>query len=275
MGHAANGQCTLLSAHRSNGGQVAADMNTQADLIAALIDLHRGLDRQGPGAADFSRSILGLVPPLPPRPRIADLGCGSGAGALLLAEHFRSEVRAVDLSAVFIDELKARAIRAGLGHLIIPIRADMAALDWPPASIDLLWSEGAAYNLGFERALRLWRPLLSSGGVAVISEMSWFADDAPEPARAFWRTAYPTMGDERLNAAMARGAGYRTLTTRRLPSDAWWRNYYGPLRERMRRVDVTPAMQAVIRETEEEMALFARFSDCYGYTFYVLQPADV
>lgn len=248
-------------------------MTTQADFIAALIDLHRGLDRQGPGDADFSRSILGRVPPLPPRPRIADLGCGSGAGALLLAEHFRSEVRAVDQSTVFIDELKARAIPAGLGHLIIPIRADMAALDWRPASLDLLWSEGSAYNLGFESALRLWRPLLSSGGVAVISEMSWFSDDVAEPARAFWRAAYPTMGNERQNVALARGAGYRVLATRRLPSDAWWRNYYGPLRERMRRIDVTAVMQAVIRETEEEMALFARFSDCYGYTFYVLQPA--
>jgi len=60
-------------------------MDHQAEYITALINLHRGLDRQGPGDADFSRHILSLLSALPPKPRIADLGCGSGAGALLLA----------------------------------------------------------------------------------------------------------------------------------------------------------------------------------------------
>ena len=92
----------MVSAHRSECRPPAPDTNAQADLIAALIDLHRGVDRQGPGDADFSRSILGLVPPLPPRPRIADLECGSGTGALLLAEHFRSAVRAAGANRTVI-----------------------------------------------------------------------------------------------------------------------------------------------------------------------------
>ncbi|MEL6765442.1 MAG: class I SAM-dependent methyltransferase, partial [Cyanobacteria bacterium J06607_6] len=35
----------------------------------------------------------------------------------------------------------------------------------------------------------------------------------------------------------------------------------------------TPMTRTVICETEEEMRLFEQFSDCYGYTFYVLQAA--
>jgi hypothetical protein len=31
-----------------------------------------------------------------------------------------------------------------------------------------------------------------------------------------------------------------------------------------------PALQGVIQETTEEMALFEQFSDQYGYVFYVL-----
>ena len=249
------------------------DADAHTDYISALIDVHRGLDRQGPGDADFSRQILSGLTPLPPKPRIADLGCGSGVASLLLAQHYQSTVKAVDFSAAFIDELKVRAQQAGLEHLIIPICGDMAELDWPAGSIDLLWSEGAAYNLGFAPALKTWRPLLANTGIAVISEMSWFTDDPPAPARAYWQDAYPTMGTEAENRDRAREAGFAVLATHRLPSQAWWRNYYGPLRQRMTQVELTPTMQSVIRETEEEMRMFEQFSDAYGYTFYVLQIA--
>ena len=246
-------------------------MDNQADRITAPIDLHRGLDRQGPGDADESRKILCNLSSLPPKPRIADLGCGNGAGALLLAKHYQCTVRAVDASSVFIEELTVRAKQAGLESLIIPIHGDMGKLDWPVASVDLLWSEGAAYNLGFEQALRLWRPLLANNGIVVVSELSWFTDKVPEPAIAYWQKVYPMMGTEAENISRANRAGFSVLSTHRLPSSAWWMNYYNPLRDRMKQIEITPAIQSVIRETEEEMAVFEKFSNFYGYTFYVLR----
>jgi SAM-dependent methyltransferase len=242
----------------------------QVGYVAALVELHRGLPRQGPGSDHFTRQLLKRLPALPAKPRIADLGCGSGAAALLLARHYGSPLRAVDASAEFITELRAHASRARLDHLIEPICADMAALDWPPGSVDLLWSEGAAYNLGFGEALRAWRPLLAAGGVAVVSELSWFAKTAPGPARDFWAAAYPGMASEQKNIERAGEAGFRILFTERLPSNAWWQNYYGPLRQRMRQVKAAGVMQEVLQETEQEMALFEKYSECYGYTFYVM-----
>jgi len=244
---------------------------TQIEYVVALTDLHRGLDRKGPGDSDFSHSILRNLSSLPLKPQIADLGCGSGASALLLAQHYQSAVMAVDSSSVFIDELKARAKQLGLEHLIIPIHGDMSKLDWSAGSVDLLWSEGAAYNLGFELALKIWRPLLVTNGIAVISEMSWFTDNAPEPVIAYWQNAYPMMGVEAENIDRANRSGFSVLSTYRLPSQVWWVNYYEPLRERMQQIEITSITQSVIHETEEEMRLFEQFSDFYGYTFYVLQ----
>lgn len=246
-------------------------MDTPADPFAALIELHRGLARQGPGDADFTRALLDSLPELPAKPRIADLGCGSGDASLLLATRFQgATVRAVDLSDVFLGALRARADAAGLSDRIEPIRCDMAALPWTPGAIDLLWSEGAAYTLGFEHALRLWRPLLAEGGYAVVSEISWFTGHPASAALEYWRSAYPGMADEAENRARAQRAGYRVLNTRRLPSGAWWDNYYGPLRRRIAELHDIPALQAVIQETRDEMDLFERFSDDYGYTFYLL-----
>jgi SAM-dependent methyltransferase len=245
-----------------------------ADTTAVLVELHRGLERQGPGDAAFTRNLLRDLPALPPAPRIADLGCGSGAAALALARHFGTTVLAVDTAPEFLGELAERAQRAGLADLIQPIHADMAALDWPAGSLDLLWSEGAAYNLGFECALRVWRPLLTVGGLAVISEMSWFTTARPQPAVEFWADAYPAMGGEAENVERAVRNGFEVLRTQRLPTEFWWRNYYEPLRTRMRQVDATPAMAGVLEETETEITLFERFSDAYGYTFYLMQATN-
>jgi hypothetical protein len=102
--------------------------------------------------------------------------------------------------------------------------------------------------------------------------MSWFTDQPPTPAQAFWQVAYPTMATESGNVRRAGAAGFHVVSTGRLPSVAWWKNYYDPLRERMKCIERTPVIDAVLHETEEEMALFECFSDAYGYTFYLMQP---
>jgi SAM-dependent methyltransferase len=249
------------------------DAGAEAAYLADLIELHRGLPRQGPGDADFSRRLLLTLPQWPQRPRIADLGCGSGAGALLLAEFYGTEVLAVDTAAVLLEELARLARERRLQQLVRPVLADMRALPFGNGSLDLLWSEGAAYNLGFETALTRWRPLLADDGVAVVSEMSWFTEDAPAAPREFWSASYPTMAGEAENRRRAQRAGFAVLGTERLPDAAWWKNYYGPLRERIEHLPAALRGRAAVAETEQEMRLFEQFSRHYGYTFYILQAA--
>jgi cyclopropane fatty-acyl-phospholipid synthase-like methyltransferase len=247
------------------------DINDQAEYITALIDLHYGLEHKGPGDRDFSLGIINALPPLPPKPQIADLGCGSGVSALLLAQHYHSNVMAVDSSSVFITELSQWVDQLDLQDLVTPICEDMSKLNWSPGSIDLLWSEGAAYNLGFEQALNIWRPLLSKDGVAVLSELSWFSGDVPKSALDYWQSAYPGIGSEQENIDRAERSGFQVISTQRLPSQIWWTNYYQPLSQRIKEVEMTPVMESVVAEIEEEMALFRQFSDFYGYSFYILR----
>ena len=241
--------------------------------LAALLELHAGLPRQGPGDAAFTRRMLQRLPPLPEKPRVADLGCGSGAAALVLAEQLKVPVTAVDLAASFLAELNGKAAERGVGQLIRTIEADMGALDWPAESLDLLWSEGAAYQLTFAGALKTWRPLLPVGGLAVISELTLFVDPLPGEVREFWAAGYPSAGSEAENARRAESAGYEVLGIERLPQSAWWENYYGPLERRIEelRPAASPVMLSIISETETEIDLFRRYGETYGYSFYLLR----
>ena len=248
-------------------------MSLANEEIQALIELHKGLPRQGPGDDLFTQNLLRLLPLLPPQPRILDLGCGSGAGTLALAKHFASCVTAVDFSRPFLDELECAARDKNLSPFVKTIEADMGALDFPAGSFDLLWSEGAAYNLTFAGALKAWRPLLEVGGLAVISEMSWFSNNAPTEAKTFWQAAYPAMADEATNVKHAQANGFAVVEMERLPAQAWWDNYYNPLLARMEtlRPTATPVMDATLRATAQEIDLFRTYSDAYGYSFYILR----
>lgn len=232
-----------------------------------------GLERQGPGDEALARSILRRLPGLPANPVIADLGCGTGSGSLVLADELDAVVRCVDVNGSFLATLQHWAEAAGLSPLIRTVEADMASRNWLDVPLDLLWSEGAAYALTFEAALRAWRPMLAPSGLAVISEMSWFEEEHPVEAERFWRDAYPAMASEADNRAAAAAEGYRVLATHRLSNEAWWRSYYDPLSEKLDELSGrgSEALRAVIAETRQEIELFRRHGDAYGYAFYVLQ----
>lgn len=78
----------------------------------------------------------------------------------------------------------------------------------PFREIDLLWCEGAAYNIGFSYALKTWHPALSSRGFAVVSELSWLRDTVSAEVRQFFRTNYPDMRSADENRSIAHDAGY-------------------------------------------------------------------
>jgi hypothetical protein len=69
----------------------------------------------------------------------------------------------------------------------------MSALDLPPESFDLGWSEGALYNLGLETALPMCAVLLRSGGYLAFAEAVWRTTYSPPEVREAFADC-PTMG---------------------------------------------------------------------------------
>ena len=239
----------------------------------ALFRLFEGLPRQGPGSDDCTREALRRLPELPASPRVLDLGCGSGRSALVLADALRAKVIAVDNHQPFLDQLRTAARERGLEELIEARCADMAAPGVPAGSVDLLWSEGAIYFLGFEAGLRLWRPLLTPRGCLAASECSWLRADPPAEAAAFFREGYPGMAGIQENIERTRAAGFDVIDHFTLPPEAWWDEYYTPLEQRMARLSpaADPELAAVIDETRREIELYRRYGDSYGYVFYLLR----
>lgn len=243
--------------------------------LQALFTLFSGLPRQGPGSDCSTLEALRRLPPLPPKATVLDLGCGSGRQTLVLARTLRTRVVGIDIHQPYLDELERAAASAGLSGCIQTRCLSMDALDYPPGSIDLIWSEGAIFVLGMPRALRLWRPLLRVGGCLAFTDVTWLDAQPPEEAAAFFREEYPGIATLEQNRRRVESEGYEVLDAFPLPAEDWWTEYYSPLRERIAKLrpelPAQPELAAVVAATEREIHLFSRFSSSYGYVFYLLR----
>ena len=183
---------------------------------------------------------------------------------------------ALDNHRPYLQELARQSAAAGLAGRIHPVRGTMAALGFAAGAFDLVWSEGAIYILGFEAGLRQWRRYLKEDGCLVVSEITWLKDSVPGDLRSFWDAAYPAMRTAAENVRIIADCGYHCVGLYVLPEAAWWKDYYRPLERRIRSLrrkyqDDREALEA-LRTEQEEIDLFRRHSDCYGYVFYAMKP---
>src|SRR5262249_51190073 len=173
------------------------------------------------------------------------------------------------------NDLARRAGEAGLGHPVQAHCMDMKDIPQAFPRIDLLWSEGAAYHIGFPNALATWATALRPGAFAGVRGASWLEEDAPEAARDFFRSGYPDMRAVQDNVAAAAGAGFKVLATHTLPRQAWVDDYYDVLGPRAKALldHPAPAIRDFAAETVREIEVFKASEGSYGYVFFALQRA--
>lgn len=238
-----------------------------------LIELHKNNPRQGPGgevqtlkALDFieTRNQASL--------KIADLGCGTGGQTLILAHHTGGQITAVDLFDPFLFELEKRAKQQGLEKKITTLNASMEKLPFQREEFDIIWSEGAIYNIGFETGIKNWKDFIKSGGFLVISEITWITRHRPKEIENFWKLEYPEIDTAGRKIQILEDHGYTLSGYFYLPQESWWENYYLPLQASfpsfLARHNSREA-EKIIKEHQAEMELYEKYKQYYSYGFYI------
>ena len=257
-------------------------MNDTARLFEIFLDIQRGLPRQGPGCAEATREALALCGALPEELSALDVGCGPGLQTMTLAEALGDAlgrpIAALDKYGEYLTQLKASCAARGLDRLVAPLQGDMEALPFAEESFDLIWSEGAAYIMGFAEAFAAWRPLLRAGGCVAATELTWLVAEPPEEAAQFFVEEYPAMADVETNLARLQAAGFEVLGHFTLPDAAWWTDYYTPLEAKLPALRARYAEDAMARDfvatSAREIEMRRRYPDSYGYVFFVGRKTD-
>jgi SAM-dependent methyltransferase len=236
-----------------------------------FFEVYEALPRQGPGNRACAARALSLCRALPSSPAVLDLGCGTGGQTLQVAALTGGSIFAIDRHAPFIERLRARAAESGLAARVLPVIADMAEPGLSPDSFDLIWSEGALYNIGIEKALGICHGLLRPGGHLAFTDAVWRRDDPPPEVREIFDSDYPTMGRVSDILATIDRCGFSLVGHFTLPDEAWWDDFYTPMLLRIGELRARYAGDgealAVLDQLAQEPEMHRRYSDYYAYEF--------
>ncbi len=238
-----------------------------------ICDYFAGMERQGPGSPDVTLRALSFVDNLTGESRIADLGCGTGGQTMVLAGHAPGQITGIDLFADFINIFNTSSRKLNLQDRVSGVVGSMDKLPFRDEELDLIWSEGAIYNIGFERGLNEWRRFLKKGGFIAVSEASWFTEERPAEIDEFWKAAYPEIDTISNKVGQMQKAGYIPVAAFILPESCWTENFYVPQvplqQEFLRKHAGNKMAEDLVENQRHEAELYYKYKDFYGYAFYI------
>lgn len=246
--------------------------------LSLICEYFSDLERQGPGSPEMTIKALSFIGNLNKNSKIIDIGCGTGGQTMVLGQNTMGNVTGMDIFPDFIDIFNNNAHKLGLNDRVNGIVGSMDDLPFQKEEFDLIWSEGAIYNIGFERGLKEWSKYLKKGGYVAVTDATWFTNNRPFEIEDFWVSAYPgitTMSD---NIAIMQKSGYTPVAAFRLHENCWIENYYSPqiqVQEKfLQKHEGNKLVEEFISCERHEAKMYNKYKDYYGYVFYIGKKID-
>jgi ubiquinone/menaquinone biosynthesis C-methylase UbiE len=243
------------------------------EIFDLIVEIHVGLDRQGPGSPEMTIKALSFLDNLNEISQVADLACGTGGQTMVLAKNITGNIIGVDFCPDFINIFNDNAKKLNLQKRINGIVGTMENLPFQKDQFDLIWSEGAIDNIGFEKGLKYWNGFLKKNGYVAVTCPSWFTNERPAEIEKFWSDAGCKLDTIGHNILIMQEAGYVPVTSFTLPEKCWTDNYFAPreaaLKALFDKYIGNKTVEAFIENNKYEVELYSKYKHYYGYVFYI------
>ena len=238
-------------------------------------ELFEALPRGGPGDNKSTRKAFNTIPKPPKQPLILDIGCGPGVQTIELAKLSKGRIIALDNHQPFLDKLIRNAKEEELLDHIVPTNISMLEMDFEENTFDIIWSEGALYFLGFQNGLRRCHQLLKNDGFLAVTEIVYLADNPPAPLIQYFKKEYPDIKPVKDKIDLIQNERFHLITNFTLPESSWLDCFYLPMEKELthlnKKYQSNKIALGIIEEMKNEMNLYKKFSDFFGYEFFLMQ----
>lgn len=247
---------------------LSKDMNEHEQYMADFEQIFDGLERLGPGAEGDSFRALNTIPVR--SGELLEIGCGKGATTTALAQHSQFSVIALDNDKFSLRCLEDSLRQQSWSERVSTLCASMTDMPFTEHQFDVIWSEGSAYIMGVQLALKSWKPFIKTKGYLVLSDLVWLTDSPDEEALEFWQQNYPQMETVKRRCEMMEKAGYQVIESFELSQQAW-ENYLNPLRTKVSQLAAETFSSKALDDLQKELNIHQKYLGQYGYQVFVLQ----
>jgi SAM-dependent methyltransferase len=144
--------------------------------------------------------------------------------------------------------------------------------------LDVIWSEGAIYNIGFEKGVAEWRRFLKAGGLLVASEITWLTDSRPSELQKYWDSEYPEIDVASAKIRVLEKHGYSPIGYFVLPEHCWLDEYYRPMQARfddfLNRNGNSQEVREIVTAEQREIDLYETYKAYISYGVYVARKTE-
>jgi SAM-dependent methyltransferase len=155
----------------------------------------------------------------------------------------------------------------------------MERLPFEEGEFDVIWSEGAIYNIGFQKGVKEWKRYLKPGGLLIASEITWITSTRPSELQNHWDSEYPEIDVASAKIKVLEENGYSPIGYFVLPEHCWLENYYEPMRSSfqvfMSRNGNSEEARALVKAERYEIELYEKYKDYYSYGVYIARRSDI
>jgi len=199
----------------------------------------------------YTRKAFRMLPKMN-KPRILDIGCGSGVPTMELARLSKGDITGLDINQDLLDVLARKIEKAELSDRVKAVNCSIFDMEFPDESFDIIWSEGSIYIIGFKRGLQKWKRFLKPNGFMVIHDEE---------------------GNVAQKLEQLSGCGYELLGYFIMNEDTWWAEYFAPLEKLISETQVKYSSdQKVIGElynTQREIDMFKKNPELNRSAYFV------
>ncbi len=217
------------------------------DTASRIATRYRVRDGCRGNLAGYTLRAFSLIPRIS-RPRILDMGCGTGVPSLALLEACDGTVCAVDPEGPALEWLREKAGTMGLLDRITILRGTLFETSLPGGPFDIVLAEGLLNTVDFEKGFDALAGHCRKNGYLMIHD-EWRDDPGK---RAFFGAR-----------------GMELLGSFPLDEEVWGREYVDPLEERIRKIGDDALFEIELREIEAYRLDPGSFRSIY----YVLRNA--
>jgi DNA-binding transcriptional MerR regulator/ubiquinone/menaquinone biosynthesis C-methylase UbiE len=247
---------------------LSKNMTQHEQYMKDFMTVFQPLERWGPGSESETLKALAHVPIVPKN--ILEVGCGKGLATLILANSFNAKMTSVDNEQSALDSLSQVLSEKGLTQKVKLCCASMTDLPFEHKSVDLIWSEAAAYIMGVENALVNWQKLLKDNGILVFSDLVLMTSEPSKDVSDYWQKQYPDIQTIETRRKQIKASGYEILTDFTFEKSSW-DNYYLPLKKRVDKLKPSMKNSPALNDIAAEIAFYLKNHDEFGYQMFILQ----